>query len=38
MHINRPLVISAAALCFSAYAAVMLYGAYLQSVGVNPFS
>jgi hypothetical protein len=38
MHITNPLLISAAALCFTAYAAVLLYGAHLQSVGINPFS
>jgi hypothetical protein len=38
MHITHPLLISAAALCFTAYAAIMLYGAHLQAVGINPFS
>ncbi len=38
MHITNPLLISVVALCFSAYAAALLYGAHLQSVGINPFS
>jgi hypothetical protein len=38
MHITNPLIISAVALCFSAYTAALLYGAHLQSVGINPFS
>jgi hypothetical protein len=38
MHITNPLLISATAMCFCAYAAIVLYGAHLQSVGINPFS
>ncbi len=38
MHITNPLLASAVAICFSAYAVIMIYGAHLQSVGINPFS
>jgi hypothetical protein len=38
MHITNRLLISAATFCLAAYATLMLYGAHLQAVGVNPFS
>jgi hypothetical protein len=38
MRVTNSLLISAAAMCFCAYAAIVLYGAHLQSIGINPFS